>query len=81
VNTFDIDVELAQYSDWAFTTSVIVLVAALLLLAVALGLLPLLPLSVAAGSQAATAPRMSSAASVATLWFMVVPLSAGRVRG
>ncbi|BBY27961.1 c-type cytochrome biogenesis protein CcsB [Mycolicibacterium sediminis] len=36
MNTFDIDVELAQYSDWAFTTSVIVLVAALLLLAVEL---------------------------------------------
>ena len=36
MNTYDIDVELARYSDWAFTTSVIVLVAALLLLAVEL---------------------------------------------
>jgi cytochrome c-type biogenesis protein CcsB len=32
----DIDLDLARYSDWAFTTSVVVLVAALLLLAVEL---------------------------------------------
>ena len=36
MNTTDIDLGLARYSDWAFTTSVVVLVAALLLLAVEL---------------------------------------------
>jgi cytochrome c-type biogenesis protein CcsB len=36
VNTEHIDVGLARYSDWAFTSSVVVLVAALLLLAVEL---------------------------------------------
>jgi cytochrome c-type biogenesis protein CcsB len=36
VNTYDIDIGLARYSDWAFTTSVVVLVAALVLLAVEL---------------------------------------------
>ena len=36
MNTSDIDMGLARYSDWAFTSSVLVLVAALLLLAVEL---------------------------------------------
>src|ERR1700754_5185221 len=36
MNTEHIDVGLARYSDWAFTSSVVVLVAALLLLAVEL---------------------------------------------
>ena len=36
MNTENIDIGLARYSDWAFTSSVIVLVAALLLLAVEL---------------------------------------------
>jgi cytochrome c-type biogenesis protein CcsB len=36
MNTDHIDIGLAQYSDWAFTTSVVVLVGALLLLAVEL---------------------------------------------
>jgi len=36
VNTENIDIGLARYSDWAFTTSVVVLVGALLLLAVEL---------------------------------------------
>jgi len=36
VNTEHIDIGLARYSDWAFTTSVVVLVGALLLLAVEL---------------------------------------------
>jgi len=36
VNSTDIDIELARYSDWAFTSSVVVLVLALLLLAVEL---------------------------------------------
>jgi len=36
VNTEHIDIGLARYSDWAFTSSIIVLVAALLLLAVEL---------------------------------------------
>ena len=36
MNTFDIDIGLARYSDWAFTSSVVVLVVALLLLAVEL---------------------------------------------
>jgi cytochrome c-type biogenesis protein CcsB len=36
MNTENIDIGLARYSDWAFTTSVIVLVGALLLLAVEL---------------------------------------------
>ena len=36
MNTEHIDIGLARYSDWAFTTSVIVLVGALLLLAVEL---------------------------------------------
>jgi cytochrome c-type biogenesis protein CcsB len=36
VNTFEIDLGWARYSDWAFTTSVVVLVVALLLLAVEL---------------------------------------------
>ena len=36
MNTYDIDIGLARYSDWAFTTSVVVLVAALVLLAVEL---------------------------------------------
>ncbi|OFJ52707.1 c-type cytochrome biogenesis protein CcsB [Mycolicibacterium grossiae] len=36
MNTFEIDLGLARYSDWAFTTSVLVLVGALLLLAVEL---------------------------------------------
>ncbi|KIU17822.1 c-type cytochrome biogenesis protein CcsB [Mycolicibacterium llatzerense] len=36
MNTEHIDVDLARYSDWAFTTSVVVLVGALLLLAVEL---------------------------------------------
>lgn len=36
MNTEHIDIDLARYSDWAFTTSVVVLVGALLLLAVEL---------------------------------------------
>src|SRR5215208_4631515 len=36
MNTEHIDIGLARYSDWAFTSSVVVLVAALLLLAVEL---------------------------------------------
>ena len=36
MNTTDIDIGLARYSDWAFTSSVVVLVGALLLLAVEL---------------------------------------------
>uniref|UniRef100_A0A5Q5CLN1 Cytochrome c assembly protein n=1 Tax=Mycobacterium sp. (strain JLS) TaxID=164757 RepID=A0A5Q5CLN1_MYCSJ len=36
MNTVRIDMDLARYSDWAFTSSVVVLVAALLLLAVEL---------------------------------------------
>ena len=36
MNTDHIDIGLARYSDWAFTTSVVVLVGALLLLAVEL---------------------------------------------
>src|ERR1700760_3734084 len=36
MNTTHIDIGLARYSDWAFTSSVVVLVAALLLLAVEL---------------------------------------------
>ncbi|HNM93699.1 MAG TPA: c-type cytochrome biogenesis protein CcsB, partial [Mycobacterium sp.] len=36
MNTEHIDIGLARYSDWAFTSSIIVLVAALLLLAVEL---------------------------------------------
>ncbi|MDZ4270742.1 MAG: c-type cytochrome biogenesis protein CcsB [Mycobacterium sp.] len=36
MNTTDIDLGLARYSDWAFTSSVVVLVAAMLLLAVEL---------------------------------------------
>ncbi|CAN5170774.1 c-type cytochrome biogenesis protein CcsB [soil metagenome] len=36
MNTDHVDMELAQYSDWAFTSSVVVLVVALLLLAVEL---------------------------------------------
>ena len=36
MNTDHVDIELAQYSDWAFTSSVVVLVVALLLLAVEL---------------------------------------------
>ena len=36
MNTEHIDIGLARYSDWAFTTSIVVLVAALLLLAVEL---------------------------------------------
>jgi cytochrome c-type biogenesis protein CcsB len=36
MNTEDIDIGLARYSDWAFTSSVVVLVGALLLLAVEL---------------------------------------------
>ena len=36
MNSTDIDIELARYSDWAFTSSVVVLVLALLLLAVEL---------------------------------------------
>ena len=36
MNTYDIDIGLARYSDWAFTSSVVVLVVALLLLAVEL---------------------------------------------
>jgi cytochrome c-type biogenesis protein CcsB len=36
VNGTDIDIDLARYSDWAFTSSVVVLVLALLLLAVEL---------------------------------------------
>jgi cytochrome c-type biogenesis protein CcsB len=36
VNSTDIDIELARYSDWAFTSSVVVLVLALLMLAVEL---------------------------------------------
>lgn len=36
MNTYDIDIELARYSDWAFTSSTLILVAALLLLAVEL---------------------------------------------
>jgi cytochrome c-type biogenesis protein CcsB len=36
MNTIDIDLGLARYSDWAFTSSVVVLVVALLLLAVEL---------------------------------------------
>ncbi len=36
MNTTDIDIGLARYSDWAFTSSVLVLVAALVLLAVEL---------------------------------------------
>ncbi|MDF2585828.1 MAG: cytochrome assembly protein [Mycobacterium sp.] len=36
MNSTDIDIELARYSDWAFTSSVVVLVLALLMLAVEL---------------------------------------------
>jgi cytochrome c-type biogenesis protein CcsB len=36
MNTYDIDVDLARYSDWAFTSSTLILVAAMLLLAVEL---------------------------------------------
>ena len=36
MNTEHVDIGLARYSDWAFTSSVVVLVAALLLLAVEL---------------------------------------------
>jgi cytochrome c-type biogenesis protein CcsB len=36
MNTTDIDIGLARYSDWAFTSSVVVLVGALLLLAIEL---------------------------------------------
>ena len=36
MNTEHIDIGLARYSDWAFTSSVVVLVIALLLLAVEL---------------------------------------------
>jgi cytochrome c-type biogenesis protein CcsB len=36
MNTYDIDVGLARYSDWAFTSSTLILVAAMLLLAVEL---------------------------------------------
>ncbi|MGB0963588.1 MAG: c-type cytochrome biogenesis protein CcsB, partial [Mycobacterium sp.] len=36
MNTTDIDTGLARYSDWAFTSSVLVLLAALLLLAIEL---------------------------------------------
>ena len=36
MNTNHIDIGLARYSDWAFTSSVVVLVIALLLLAVEL---------------------------------------------
>lgn len=36
MNSVDIDIDLARYSDWAFTSSVLVLVGALLLLAVEL---------------------------------------------
>ena len=36
MNSVDIDIGLARYSDWAFTSSVLVLVGALLLLAVEL---------------------------------------------
>ena len=36
MNTEHIDIGLARYSDWAFTSSVVVLVAAMLLLAVEL---------------------------------------------
>ena len=36
MNTYDIDIDLARYSDWAFTSSTLILVAAMLLLAVEL---------------------------------------------
>src|SRR5579875_2714540 len=36
MNTLHVDVELARYSDWAFTSAVVALVVALLLLAVEL---------------------------------------------
>ena len=36
MNTEHVDIGLARYSDWAFTSSVVVLVASLLLLAVEL---------------------------------------------
>jgi cytochrome c-type biogenesis protein CcsB len=55
VNTSHIDVGLARYSDWAFTSALVVLVIALLLLAVELaytrtGAEPMAPQLVAAGS-------------------------------
>ena len=40
MNTEHIDIGLARYSDWAFTSSVVVLVIALLLLAFELGICP-----------------------------------------
>jgi cytochrome c-type biogenesis protein CcsB len=36
MNTYDIDIDLARYSDWAFTSSTLILVGAMLLLAVEL---------------------------------------------
>ena len=79
MNTEHIDIGLARYSDWAFTSSVVVLVAALLLLAVELAYARSRAVTerelVAAGTVAPDSATLSWEAAPGVVGLTAIPLT------